>query len=120
MYYRIKNRLDVDALTDVICQNFSECLFERIQEIISVLDNAYGAGRGSSAMGGYLFLFPSCNDFEKLIEKIISFYGLKQDLYEFEETLTNENDLVWKERLYLLSSDDSLVLVFPEHKVGSD
>lgn len=87
-----------------------------MEELIAVLDGAYGSCRGAFDMGGYILFFGDIQTYENHISKIMEFYHLDKDLYEYSKQIegTADSTIQWREELYLLSSDDSLVLIYPE------
>lgn len=117
MYYRIKNSLDAKALANKLYQEGAEmCLVaDRLLEIINVLDGNYGSHRKPFDMGGYVLYFPATDVYQREIGNILDFYHINPDSYEYLETIGGKpvNGVEWKEELFLLSSDDSLVLVYP-------
>lgn len=116
MYHRIKNRLDMEIIRDFLETEQTEpTVVSRMDELISILDGAYGGCRGASDMGGYILFFTDLQTYEKYISKIMEFYHLDKELFEYSEQIGNATDskVQWQEELYLLSSDDSLVLIHP-------
>lgn len=119
MYYRLKNRLDYESLQeDMREDNPLKKVSDRIEEIIDTLDDNYGAHRNSRDMGGYLLLFQSEENYEKLKMQILSFYQLDIKDYEYSETLIEDKEynVEWWEELYMLSSDDAIVIMHPRSK----
>lgn len=119
MYYRLKNRLDYESLKEDIGEgNSLKIVSDRIEEIIDTLDDNYGAQRNSKAMGGYLLLFQSEENYEELKMLILSFYHLDIEDYEYSETLIEDKEynVEWWEELYMLSSDDAIVIMHPKSK----
>lgn len=117
MYRRLKNRLDVELMKEAILQDgIAEIVVERIAEIIQTLDDAYSASRSSHDMGGYVLLFKDTESYAKAFPEIMQFYNLKELEYEYSDNLTEGRkvDKQWWEELYLLSSDDALVLIHPK------
>ena len=119
MYYRLKNRLDFESLQEDIGEDNSlKIVSDRIEEIIDTLDDNYGAHRNSRDMGGYLLLFQSEENYEELKMQILSFYQLDIKDYEYSETLIEDQEynVEWWEELYMLSSDDAIVIMHPRSK----
>ncbi len=112
MYYRIKDSLDAKALSDEIMASDSgmAAVTDRIKKIASILDNSYGAYRKSVDMGGYVLYFPNQKTYKENIPNIFSFYHISADDFEYSDEIGKG----WYETLYLLSSDDSLVLIYPQ------
>ena len=119
MYYRLMNRLDYESLQeDMREDNPLKKVSDRIEEIIDTLDDNYGAHRNSRDMGGYLLLFQSEENYEELKMQILSFYQLDIKDYEYSETLIEDQEynVEWWEELYMLSSDDAIVIMHPRSK----
>lgn len=116
MYQKIMNRLDVEILQEAFqAENIDNAVISRIKEVVSVLDKEYGECRNSSDMGGYILFFGDTQTYDKFFSEIIEFYHLDKDLFEYSEHIcgTESKDVEWCEKLYLVSSDDSLVFIYP-------
>ena len=116
MYHRIKNKMDAEIIKEALeSEKTDRAVMERIDGIIDVLDKEYGSCRGSSDMGGYILLFTDMRTYERYIMKIMEFYHLDKESYEYSNQLGGEGDGTeqWQEELYLLSSDDALVIIHP-------
>lgn len=113
MYYRIKNKFEVDMLcTELQSSEIPTCVIERMNEVAEILDDNYGAERSSKCYGGYLLFFPTSSDYNMYAPVIMQNYGIDPNLYEFDDILSETQNKNWRERLYLLSSDDSLVFIY--------
>lgn len=121
MYYRIKNSMDVAALLPELQDNKDDQIVgERVKEIIERLADAYGDERNSYAMGGYVLFFPTEENYQKWHSHIISFLCLDHENYEYSE-IVNENMVEtteWWEELYLISSEDAIVMIHPRKHGG--
>ena len=119
MYYRIKHRFEAKLLLEEQRKK-NEYVFvaDRILEIIGVLDDAYGTGRGAYSMGGYVLFFPTVKLYEDCIVDVWDFYKIEPTLYEYAEYIgdSETEDVQWIEKLFLLSSDDSLMLIYPQER----
>lgn len=117
MYQRIKNRLDAKfLLADMRAQGKNVFVGDRILELAGVLDDAYGRNRKAHDMGGYILYFPDAQTYEDTVVDIWEFYNIEPTLYEYMEYIgeSESSDIQWVEKLFLLSSDDGLVLVYPQ------
>lgn len=117
MYYRIKNRLDAKFLLEDMRKSEKDVLIAgRIMELAGMIDDAYGAGRKAHDMGGYILYFPDTETYERTIVDIWEFYHIEPRQFEYAEYIgeTELSDIQWVEKLFQLSSDDSLVLVYPQ------
>ena len=118
MFRKIQNELDIHLLEDEMKNcGVEEIVIDRIKEIVLTLDDAYGATRGSRGMGGYILFFGKDEFFNESFPKVLQFYHLKADNCEYSEKINNNTSRIeWWEDLYMLSSDDALVLVHPKEK----
>ena len=117
MYQRIKNRLDAKILLEEMrTQGKNVFVGDRILELAGVLDDAYGAKRGAYDMGGYILYFPDAQTYENTVVDVWNFYNIEPRMYEYMEYIGESefSDIQWIEKLFLLSSDDSLVLIYPQ------
>lgn len=115
MYLRIKNKMDAEIMREALkAERLDGAVINRIDQIVDELDMNYGGCRGSYDMGGYILLFTDRQTYEKYIIKIMEFYHLDKELYEYSNRLDGGDDITeWQEELYLLSSDDALVIIHP-------
>lgn len=123
MYYRIKNQLDAKILADEVLETKSlpKKVADRVLELAKILDDAYGVDRYAGAMGGYVIVFPSEGNYERYASKILDFHNMMFNEYEYLDNIGEtvlEDGKHWKEILYLLSSDDSLVFIYPMEVVN--
>lgn len=113
MYQRLMNKLDVMIFKREMADMIPEEVIEHICEQIEVLDNIYGSYRGSKDMGGYILFFQNNSIHKALVAEVLDFYNLDSELYEYSDEICNCKNQIWKEKLYMLGSDDALVLVYP-------
>ena len=115
MYQRLMNKLDIDILESELQGEVNDEVLNRIREQIDIMDNAYGTLRGTKDMGGYILFFRDKESYENSVDNIMDFYHLEKDVYEYSDCISEDtdNDQEWMEELYLLSSDDALVLIHP-------
>ena len=115
MYYRIKNKFEVDFLNNIASsKNIPAIVLERMNEITDILDTNYGTTRSSTAIGGYILFFPTKEDYINFAPVIYENYNIDSSLYEYDDVLVSTENMSWKERLFLQSSDDSLVFIYSE------
>lgn len=116
MYLRLKNKLDLEGFAGLFREHGKMPLYEMMMEDIKVLDTAYEEGRPAYSMGGYLLYFPTAEDFETSLTALVDVYRFDPWIDEYDDLLWEEPDTgyVWKKRLYMLSSDDSLLMFYPE------
>lgn len=116
MYLRLKNKPDLEGFSVLFEEHGKKPLYEKMMEDIEALDAAYGVGRQSYSMGGYLLYFPTENDYKTSLNTLAEVYHFDPWIYEFDDLLWEEQSTgyVWKRRLYMLSSDDALLMIYPE------
>ena len=114
MYQRIMNKLDIDILAEELRDSVDDAVINRMKEQIAILDEAYGMHRGANNMGGYVLFFRDKESYTKSYDKIMNFYNLNKELFEYSDCIGEEGKNQYMEELYLLSSDDALVLIHPK------
>lgn len=94
-------------------ENFNT-LVDKLTEYVVILDADYSADRESFAQGGYVFFISNCEEAKTVREEIIRCYNLEEKL-EFANVFLKCEDTkeIWKEELYLRSSDDAVVIIYP-------
>lgn len=115
MYQRILNKLDVGIWEKEVQGIVEDDVINRIKEQINTLDEAYGSDRGPKNMGGYVLFFKDKESYENTVDEIMEFYKLDKDLYEYSDCISEgrAGKPQWTEELYMLGSDDALVLIHP-------
>lgn len=114
MHLRLMNKLDVEGSLGVI-KNFisdqasEEQILGRIWTAIEILDNSYGSQRTSKDMGGFVFFTSG----EKEKNRILDFYRLEEKSAEYSDIICQTSSGTWYEDLYLRSSDDAVIIVYP-------
>ena len=123
MYYKITNLTDVECLKRSIKSRKDEIkqedynmfleVMSSIENNINILSENYGDKRNSDRnLGGYLLLFTSTKD-KELLNVIYERYGINQEYAEFEDVLAVNEKMKWISRLFIISSDYSVVIVTP-------
>ena len=118
MYIRIMNQLDLECIEEMLKQSISEeksrkAVKARLEKIIKTLDEFYFTDRNSFSYGGFVFLITDRMEAELARKKIIQCYQL-EDKQEYCECIWNNEDNIWMEELYIRSSEDSIVILYPE------
>lgn len=120
MYYRIKNELDAQAISHYL-QNFSDKsatqkITSRIVTLTDILDNSYGKERTADSYGGYILFFPTKECYTRNISNILIFHKLDPNDKEYSKLIYSNENTDWFETLYLLSSEDALLLIYPQRR----
>ncbi len=122
MYYRIKHRFEAELLSDEIQRiGIDKSIADRILYQIGIIDDNYNnqakiGGRCRNDYGGYVLFFPDELSYRNAENKILTFYNINPDLYEYEDCIldASENQTKWMEKLFLLGSDEGLLLIYPQ------
>lgn len=90
-------------------------VLERVREIVTTLDNAYGIerdvqGKNSSQEGGYVLI--STNPIKSRIAEILQKVKVHRNEFEYEEFI-DDGKQKWRQRLYLIDNDYGIVFVYP-------
>lgn len=115
MVLKIINDSDVEMMKqNQAAYDIDKVIVDRVEEIISMLDDAYGTDRAESDQGGIIMLFTKLEDYIKKRDRIMSRYYLRESDYEYSDEFWGDSDkkTCWTERLYLRSSEDALVLIY--------
>lgn len=117
MYLRFKNKPDLEGFSVFFEEHGKKQLYNKMMDDIDILDAAYGVGRQCYSMGGYLLYFPTENDYKTSLSILADTYHFDPCIYEFDDCVWEEpdNGYIWKRRLYQLSSDDALVMFYPQN-----
>lgn len=118
MYYRLKNKKDVELFVSSMLEEPKyHLIVDRLMELAELLDSNYGEYRGESDMGGYILYFPDKDCYDTMILELEEYYHIDPNCYEYQDELSDRADqdtFAFCEDLYLLSSDDALVFVYPK------
>lgn len=90
-------------------------VLERVREIVTTLDNAYGIerdvqGKNSSQEGGYVLI--STNPIKSRMAEILQKVKVHRNEFEYEEFI-DDGKQKWRQRLYLIDNDYGIVFVYP-------
>ena len=128
MYFKVINRLDVEALRQeaedgLLWSNESLTSDEKevcmmslsgVGETIRILDSAYRSDRDAEAdLGGFVYFFPSIKDYERYVGRIKDYHHMTGLITEFTDVLSEKEGFQMVSETYILSSDYSIVLVYP-------
>lgn len=122
MFLRIVNRLDIDCMETMIADaikqdNLKKTVIDRIKKATDILDESYGKERMPYDMGGYVFLVTEVQEQEEARKKIIGCYHAGQKL-EYSDILCEGQGIQWHEDLYLITDDDSIMIIYPTLLIG--
>ncbi len=111
MYQRIMNNLDVKNISSA-----PKLIEERMTELTNILSESYGVDRTPIDMGGYILFFPTNEDVMRSMDSVMEYYDLDSKIMEYQDEYEVDKHK-WIEELYILTSDDSLVLIYPKKVV---
>lgn len=117
MYARIVNELDYKWLIATICNEISikevsNAVVKRIESVVQSLDTYYGKSRTSYDMGGNLFFLSDIGLIAQQYKDILECYNLSENMREYSEVIGCEEKREWICDLYMLSSDDAIVIIY--------
>lgn len=117
MYYIVGNMEQFEAFS-VSCEDVIPIkVSNRLKKRVETLDSSYGSMRNLEAdLGGYTVLFPAMG-FEEQTERkaLLEKYHASEEEFEYREEILQENEYLWIEELYILSSDFCIVFFYPMH-----
>lgn len=115
MYIRLKNLPDLESLKGSFEEQNQIVLYDNIKEDLSILDQAYRIDRSSFSYGGYIILCLNPDGVADDIESLCNTYNLDKELCEFVDDVWFDSNcnIQWRKQLYLLGSDDSLMIYYP-------
>lgn len=128
MRYKIWNEQQIcalqkqmEALTDTTnyCKTDSIVkVIEIVETYVSRLNSYYGSKRNpDTQLGGWVavFIADTLAVIQKEYKQFLREYSLNPNLAEIREIITGcENNVYWVIELYIVSSDYSYVLIFPQ------
>lgn len=117
MHLRLMNKLDLDGIEENIedilqSPEAMASVWGRVRTAVEILDTAYGEQRSGTDMGGFVFVATSEQDKKEVLE----FYSLEEELAEYSDTIIRIGSVTWHEELYLRSSEDAVVIIYPTVK----
>lgn len=115
MILKISDRLDLELLKEQ--DILPTVVLESVTEKVTILEDAYNSRflRSSNEFGVIYLIFSDPIATEKYIDEILRFYNLydNKELYEYSEIIgTDDQNVRYKETLYLLGNDSSVVFVY--------
>lgn len=120
MYYRIKKNFDVEMLRKEFGSEKMNQVFDLMLEKLSILESAYGQFQEYKEYGGEILFFTTKEDFEELYPQLLTEYKLKENEAEYTDDIVEVEDVIWREKLFLLGSEYALVLVYSEGRVKDE
>lgn len=114
MYYKVSNMFDYLMLYAMFKNKLPQITLETVLEKIKILEDAYGKLKDFKDYGSCVMFFPTEKSFDNVYEQFLNHYHVDDDLAEYEDELVEEDGVVWKEKLFILGSENGVVLVYPE------
>ena len=117
MHLRLMNKLDLDGIGGNIGDILQPpeamaSVWGRVRNAVEILDTAYGEQRSGTDMGGFVFVATSEQD----KKEVLDFYSLEEKLAEYSDTIIQIGSVIWYEELYLRSSEDAVIIIYPAVK----
>ena len=118
MFCKIANHLDLELFQDELSVMFAEmpeenrkAISESAEAFVAVLCDEYGEKRNSESVGGFVMLLCAPNG-EDQREKILSYYNLTEESYEYRDLVCQDGTGDWVAELFVMSTDYNLVLLY--------
>lgn len=118
MFCKIGNHLDlelfqseVSVMLAEISEENQKAISESVEAFVAVLCDEYGEKRNSESVGGFVMLLYGPNSKEQR-EKILSYYNLTEESYEYRDLVCQEGNGDWVVELFVMSTDYNLVLLY--------
>lgn len=118
MFCKIGNHLDlelfqseVSVMLAEISEENQKAISESVEAFVAVLCDEYGEKRNSESVGGFVMLLYGPNSKDQR-EKILSYYNLTEESYEYRDLVCQEGNGDWVAELFVMSTDYNLVLLY--------
>lgn len=118
MFCKIANPLDLELFQDELSVMLAEmqeenrkAISESVEAFVAVLCDEYGEKRNSESVGGFVMLLYAPNG-EDQREKILSYYNLTEESYEYRDHVCQDGNGDWVAELFVMSTDYNLVLLY--------
>ncbi|WP_125142161.1 hypothetical protein [Clostridium transplantifaecale] len=114
MYYIIGTENQYKNVTDELLNYIPEKVCGLLHERVKTFDSYYGAHRDlEKDLGGYCAVFPTMqvtdnNTYSNLLKK----HFIRLEDWEYQDYIVCDKS-IWCEELYILSSDYSLIIIYP-------
>jgi hypothetical protein len=116
MYFRIKYDYEVKALRKSCSEPSMNRVYDAIEEKLEILESAYTGYKAYDYYGGEVFLFTDTSDFAELFPMVCKQYKLQEEQEEYTDVIVRAEGVCWREKLYMLGSEYSVVMVFPDRE----
>ena len=83
---------------------------EEVNKTLEILENNYNSERIPYQSGGYVIVITSYE--EKLIDKLLSIYGLSFEWAEFDEVVIEFKGYQWHHQYYQVATEYGITLFF--------
>lgn len=120
MYCRIKKNFEVEMLRKEFCDERVNQVFDLMLEKLDMLESAYGHFKDYMEYGGEILFFTTKEDFEEIYPQLLTEYKLKENEAEYTDDIVEVENVIWREKLFLLGSEYALVLVYSEGRVKDE
>lgn len=118
MFCKIGNHLDLELFQSEVSVMLAEipeenqkAISESVEAFVAVLCDEYGEKRNSESVGGFVMLLYGPNSKDQR-EKILSYYNLTEESYEYRDLVCQEGNGDWVAELFVMSTDYNLVLLY--------
>lgn len=116
MYYKISNMFDYMMMYSAFKDKSPKITLDAVLDKVKILEESINKVRDFRDYGSSIMLFPTEKAFDNVYDKFLEHYKVDDDLAEYCDELTEEDGVVWKEKLFLIGSETGFVLVYPERR----
>lgn len=122
MYYIIGTAKQMEIFIDSNELILPPQVLKRIMQVVETLDECYGDDRDIEAsLGGYAVIFSSMDASAREERKnIFQKYHIQENEYEYCDLIISCNNLQWMEKLFILSSDFNILMIYPKPITGGE
>lgn len=131
MYYKLVNQKDLNDFKDRVRRkelpevndwneediNAILVTLDDLSELLGILDSEYGESRHPEFdLGGFSYVFITIQDYERYQKEIFAKHHMENLESEYEDTLGQGTNIEFVREVFLLSSDYSMILVYPRKR----
>lgn len=135
MYYKVVNKTEIDQVISKLEQGKllemedlnredKTALIAALKELgilISILDDNYGIERHPETdLGGFSYVLPTLKDYQSFYGSLMQKHNIDELLFEYQEIVSSGKTVEFVQAVYQLSSDYSIILVYPKEKKANE
>lgn len=101
---------------NVLCDQCGapDAVRKETERILGILDNVYGDLRDVQRDDGGFILFCTEPVGENDLKEVLEKYHVRSDEIEYEDFIYNRTGVIWTVRLYIITNDYGITIIFPK------